>query len=165
MKAQSGCNPPVAGYMATASPFFPNPQSAPPMRLERAQTAPLPQNLRQQVQFTATNCRTPSSPVVLTPSPIQVGHWQVVGQNLAGIFQQMLGLTWRLFLFVAFFACVLACSLVETLRWKVIVEKVPGSLGLENANIKPLEVFIIVWHPQHILESNQHPLEKKQTLE
>lgn len=68
----------------------------------------------------------------------------MVGQNLAGIFQQMLGLTWRLFLFVAFFACVLACSLVETLRWKVIVEKVPGSLGLENANIKPLEVFIIV---------------------
>lgn len=108
MKAQSGCNPPVAGYMATAaSPFFPNPQTAPPMRLERAQTAPLPQNLRQHVQFTATNCRTPSSPVVLTPSPIQVGHWQVVGQNLAGIFQQMLGMTRRFFFSWNF--CVCSC--------------------------------------------------------
>ena len=141
---QSGSNPPVTGYMAGASPFFPNPptaqQTAPRMRLERAQTAPLPQNLMgyQHVQFTATNCRSPSSPVAFTPSPIQVGHWQVVGKNLAGIFQQMLDF-WR-FLLVHVFVF-LPC-------WNLEVESQSGEsfvffLDL-RIQISSLEV-LVVW--------------------
>ncbi len=143
MMPQSGSNPPVTGYMAGASPFFPNPptaqQTAPRMRLERAQTAPLPQNLMgyQHVQFTATNCRSPSSPVAFTPSPIQVGHWQVVGKNLAGIFQQMLDFEdfcWYMFL----------CSChVEILRWKVKVEKVLGFFWDLRMQISSLEVLVV----------------------
>eukprot|EP00438_Fugacium_kawagutii_P029693 Skav211497 [mRNA] locus=scaffold2188:760868:762231:+ [translate_table: standard] len=67
-----------------SSPFFPT-----MVRLERAQTAPV---------ISVASGYPQQSPLAATPSPIQVNHWQLVGRNMAHVFQAPFspGSTWVL---------------------------------------------------------------------